>query len=292
MIAKPTILGIKRQSEPTTPTPDPKRLRQDPATKPASDRPPSDLPPSSESATPTANPATLPNPHAFATMPLSKRQEFMEKYHRLCFDLKQEYAAYRKAQVDGTSPEVILTMKADVTKKLEFYKLLSAYVPKDLLPSTGAAPAPSSQPPFPSVSAPSTTPATGSSLLNLVPPALEPTQPPPPPTAATEPQNLNPTIPTKESHPTEVVAQTHRPMQQQNHQQLPQQSNLFYSFHLFPAYLLAGTTTQLPVVNNPSTIPTPGLQKQWHGMFSSIPPNGSSETIIHVSIDFPQNAEP
>lgn len=228
-IAEPTILGLKRQTEPTTPTPDPKRPRQDLATKPASDVSPSGLPSSSESVTPTTN-TTAPNPISLDTVPLTQQQEVTEKHIRLYSEIKQQVALVQKAQADGASPEVFHAMKVDLGKKIELYKRLSTFLAK-LSPSTGTVPAPSSQPPPPRVAVPAstTTPTTDSNASNPVPPAPETAQPPLPSTAAAELQHLtvpNPALPAKESYPTEAAAHPHRLMQQQNQQPLAQQGIL------------------------------------------------------------------
>ncbi|KAF9650243.1 hypothetical protein BDM02DRAFT_3268153 [Thelephora ganbajun] len=274
--------GLKRQTEPTTATPDPKRPRQDSNTKPASGASPSGPALGSESATPTTNSAIVPNSLSFANMPPAKQQEFMEKYLKLQSEIKQELVAIQKAQADASPPEVLLPMKNDLGKKIELYKRLSTILPgqKKLPASTGTVPGPSSQPPPSGAAIPTstTTPAIDPNHSNPVPPAPEPAQLPIPSTTAVEPQNLSVpnTMAPKESYPTEVMTQIHRLMQQQNQQSLAQQ----------------GGTTQLPVVNNPSMIPRPGPRRQWHGVFSSVTANGTQEAIIYVSAEFQQNAEP
>lgn len=157
----------------------------------------------------------------------AKQQELMEKYFKLNSDIKQDIAAVHKAEADAISPEIILSMRTDVGKKLELFRRLTVFLgQKKLPPSAGTVLAPSIQPPPPGVAvpAPTTTPATESN-----PPAPEPTKPPLPSAAADEQQNLNVpnlTLPAKISHPTEAVAQAHRLMQQQNQQPLAQQGDL------------------------------------------------------------------
>lgn len=231
-IAEPTAPpGLKRQTEPTTATPDPKRPRQDTAAKPASGTPPSDPPPASESTTPTTNPVNAPNPLSLMNMPPAKQQEFMEKYLKLQAEIKQEWAVIQKAQADASPPEVLLSMRTDLGKKLELYRRLGTILPgqKKLPTSTGTVPGPSSQPPPPGVAIPTstTTPVTDPNPSNPVPPAPEPVQPLlPSSTTTTEPQNQNVTnfmAPAKEPYPTEDMAQIRRLMQQQNQQSLAQQ---------------------------------------------------------------------
>jgi len=223
--------GLKRQTEPTTATPDPKRPRQDTATKPASGASPSDPAPASESITPTTNPVNVHNPLSLMNMPPAKQQEFMEKYLKLQAEIKQEWTAMQKAQADASPPEVLLSMRTDLGKKLELYRRLGTIIPgqKKAPASTGTAPVPSSQPPPPVAAIPTstTTPATDTNSSNPVPPAPEPAQPAlPSTTTTTELQNPsvpNSMAPTKEHYPTEDVAQIRRLMQQQNQQSLAQQ---------------------------------------------------------------------
>lgn len=238
MVAKTFIPGLKRQTEPTTATPDPKRPRQDSTTKVASDASPSESPLNPESTTPTTNPATGPNPPTVPTMPSAKQQEFMEKYSKLQSDIKQGLLILQKAQADSYPPEVISSMKTELGKKVELYGRLSALLGRKKPPaSTSTVPAPSSQPPPPGVPIPTSTatPATDSNHTNPVPPAPEPTQPPPTATAA-EVQNQSgshSTVPTKESHPAEVATQVHRVIQQSQHnaaqQGISPQISLFLS---------------------------------------------------------------
>ena len=217
--------GLKRQTEPTTASPDPKRPRQDSPTKPTSAASSSDPAPSPESATPTTNPAVVPNPPSFASMPPAKQQEFMEKYLKLQSEIKREWIAVQKAQADSSPPEVLLPMRNDLGRKLELYRRLNAIlpVPKNPPASAGTAPGPSSQssPPVVAVPTPATT-VTNSNPPNHVPPAPEPTQPSlPPSTATTELQNPsgpNSALPPKEPYSGEAMAQIHRLMQQQNQQ--------------------------------------------------------------------------
>lgn len=157
-------------------------------------------------------------------MPPAKQQEFMEKHLKLQSEIKREWTAIQKAQGDASPPEVLLSMRTDLGKKLELYKRLNAILPaqKKLPAPTGAAPGPSSQPPPPVSTLP--TSATNPGPSDPVPLAPESGQPPlPSSTAVAEPQNQNPSVPKpvlppKESYPTEVVAQIHRLMQQQNQQ--------------------------------------------------------------------------
>ena len=228
-ITNSTIPGLKRQTEATTPTPDPKRARQDSATKPASGASPSEPAPSSESTTPTTNPATVPNPPSITSMPAAKQQEFMEKYLKLQSEIKREWAVLQKAQTDGIPPEVLLPMKTDLGKKLEIYKRLSAIlpVPKNLPTPTGVAPGPSSQPSPPVIATPTptTTSATDPNPSNTVPPAPEPAQLSPPSSATTaEVQNQN--VPNSILPPTEAI---HHPTQPQNQQGTSFRLSLFSS---------------------------------------------------------------
>ena len=223
------LLGLKRQTESTTATPDPKRPRQDTATKSASGTSPGDPAPASESTTPTTNSVNAPNPLTLMNMPPAKQQEFKEKYLKLQAEIKQELAAVQKAQADATPPEILLPMKNDLGKKIELYRRLGSIIPgqKKLPASTGTAPGPSSQllPPGTINPTSTTTPATDPNPSNPVPPAPEPAQPPPPSsTTKTEPQNLSvPSSVAPEPYPTEDTAQIRRLMQQHNHQSLAQQ---------------------------------------------------------------------
>jgi hypothetical protein len=146
----------------------------------------------------------------------------MEKYLKLQSDIKQELAAVQKAQADAIPPEVILPMKIDLGKKVDIYRRLTVLLgQKKFPPSTGTVPTPSSQPPAPGIAVPAST-TTDSNPSNPVPPAPEASHPPLSSNPAAEPQNPNipnPTLPAKESYPTEVMAQIHRLMQQQNQQQ-------------------------------------------------------------------------
>jgi len=224
-VARITILGLKRQTEPTTATPDPKRPRQDSANKPASATSPSDPASTPESATPSTNPTIAPGSFSFASMPPAKQQEFMEKHLKLQSEIKREWVAIQKAQADGGPPEVILPMRTDLGKKLELYKRLTAILAaqKRLPESTGTTPGPSSQPP--PVAATPTSTATSAADLGPSEPgplASEPAQLPPPSTAAAEPSVQKSGIPPKDSYPAEATTQIHRPMQQQTQQSLAQ----------------------------------------------------------------------
>jgi hypothetical protein len=217
--------GLKRQTEPTTATPDPKRPRQDTATKPASGTSPSDPAPASESTTPTTNPVNTPNPLSIMNMPPAKQQEFVEKYLKLQAEIKQEWAAIQKAQADASPPEVLLSMRTDLGKKLELYRRLGTILPgqKKTPASTGTAPGPSSQPPpqGATIPTPTTTPATDPNPSNPIPPASEPAQPPPPSATTADLQNPsvpNSMAPSKEPFHAEDTAQTRRLMQQQTQQ--------------------------------------------------------------------------
>lgn len=250
-IAEPSILGLKRQTEPTTPTPEPKRPRQDSATKPAPDTPPCDLPPpSSGPVTPATNPVAVPTPLSFANMPPAKQQDFMEKYLKLQSEVGRGVAILQKAHADATPQEVILQMKTDLGKKFELYKRFAVLLgPKKPPPSTGAVLAPASQPPPPGAAVPTskTTPPAESDSSNSLPPALGSIRAPLPSTAATEPQDPNPTLPTMEPHPTETVAPIHRLMQQQNQQSPVHQGILSQIYHpssLSPPHRRHHTTTR------------------------------------------------
>lgn len=159
-------------------------------------------------------------------MPPAKQQEFLEKYLKLQSEIKQELAAMQKAQADPSAPEVTLSMRADIGKKLEIYRRLTTLIgQKKPLASTGVIPGPSSQPPPSGVTIPNTT-STDPNPSNPIPPTPDTAQPPLPSTTAAEPQNsnlTNPAVPSKESYPAEVAAQIHRLMQQQNKQNLAQQ---------------------------------------------------------------------
>ena len=169
-------------------------------------------------------------------MPPAKQQEFMEKYFKLHSDIKQELAAVQKAQAEAVPQEVILPMKTDLGKKIELYRRLTDLLgQKKFSPSTGTVPAPPSQPPAPGVA--TTAPVSDSNPPNPVPPAPGLAQPSLPSTTGAEPQNPsvpNPTAPPKETYPTEVVAQIHRLMQQQNQQPLTQSGIFPQISHPFP----------------------------------------------------------
>lgn len=231
-IAKPIALGLKRQTEPTTPTPDPKRPRQDLATKPAPNPSPTDPPPNPEPATTASNPAPATNSLSLATMPPDKQKEFKERYQKLQLDIKEGLAAVQNAKAGSTSQEVIRALQSDVVKKMGLYKQLTDLLGQKKTPaSTATVPTPSSHLPPAGTAIPTstTTQSTDSDPSNPVPPAPEPTQPPLPSTTVAELQNSNvptSTAPTKESYPTEVVAQIHRLMQQQNQQTTGQQGIL------------------------------------------------------------------
>jgi hypothetical protein len=213
------IPGLKRQTEPTTPTPDPKRPRQDSAK-------PSDLAPSPESTTPTTNPTIVPNPSSFTNMPPAKQQEFMEKFLKLQSELKQEWATVQRAQTDGSPPDVLLRMRTDLGKKLNLYRQLSAIIPGQKQPptSTGTAPAPSlqSSPHVPAIPTSTTTSATEPHHSNPAPPAPEPAKLPPSSSTMTaeiqNPSVPNSVLPPKEPYSPEIVTQLHRLMQQQHQQ--------------------------------------------------------------------------
>ena len=155
----------------------------------------------------------------------------MEKYLKLHSEIKQEYLALQKAQADASPPEVVLTMRTELAKKLDLYRRLGSFLPgqKKLPASSSIAPGSSSQPPPPGVTVPipTTMPTADPTPSNPVPPVPEPAQPSiPPPMTTTEPQKpsvSNSTVPTKEPYPVEETPQIRHPTQQQNQQSLPQQ---------------------------------------------------------------------
>lgn len=288
-ITKPFILGLKRQAECTTATPDPKRPRQEPTANLASDTSRSDLPSNSESSPPAINPTLVTTPLSFGTLPPAKQQDFMERYFKLQSDIKQGLAAVQKAQADASPPEVVLPMKTDLGKKVELYKKLTTFLNQMRhTASTGVAPVP---PQLPVVSIPDSTniPTAETNTSNPVPFPSEPIQPLPS-IAPTEPQNQNSpthTAPARESQLTEVTAQIYRPIHQHNNQGFVQEGISSQTAHP-----LAGGTTQSSVANDKNALPRPPLRRQWHGVFSSLSTNHAQETIIYVSIDFQPNAEP